>query len=288
MRKVLLPILVALVAAFAMPASALAEQPGPDGGVFILRCNYVRSLQVDPIVSPGVFPSAHLHDFFGNTMIDQNSTPAGSVGAATSCGFSKDSAAYWAPAAYRTDTGAQVVPQFTFAYYFGTNATPVSHFPVGLEMLAGDHNATAPQGKQIISWSCGNGNGSSPVLDHPYNCLTMPGVTSTQGVVAIVKFPYCWDGTGTTPADVTYGQHSPTPTGACPASFPIKLPQVQIHEHFGSSFQRGDLLTLSSGPSYTEHGDWMNAWDQPTLDHLVDVCLNAHADCGVVTNNKHP
>ena len=287
MKKVLLPV-VAFVAACVMPTSALAEQPGPDGGAFILRCNYVRSLQVDPIVSPGVFPSAHLHDFFGNTMIDQNSTPASSIGATTTCGFSKDSAAYWVPAAYETDTGAQVVPKFTFAYYFGTKATPVAHFPAGLEMLAGNHAATAPQGKPIIAWSCGNGNGSSPTLDHPYNCLDPQyGVTSTQGVVAIVKFPYCWDGTGTTPSDVVMGQTSPA-TGACPSGFPDKLPQVQIHEHFGSGFQRGDLLALSSGPSYTEHGDWMNAWDQPTLDHLVDVCLNAHVDCGVVTNNKHP
>ena len=280
LRRILL---AAIAASFFVPATAHASSvPGPTGGNFIVRCNYVRSLQVDPIVSPGIFPSAHLHDFFGNTGIDQNSTPDSVRGGGTLCKLTSDTAGYWVPAAYRTDTGAQVVPKFTYAYYFGTSGETVSHLPAGLEMVAGNSHATAPQSRFQVAWSCGNGNGSSPSLDHPYNCTDPTyGVTSKAGVVAIVKFPFCWDGTGLAPSDVAYGAEK---TGVCPAGFPVKLPQVQIHEHFGPTFLRGDLLTLASGPFYTEHGDWMNAWNQTKLDSLTDGCLNAHVDCGLLTD----
>lgn len=275
-------ICAAVGALLILAAPANASVPGPQGGNFIIRCNYVRSLQVDPIVSPGVFPSAHLHDFFGNAGIDQNSTPDTARGNATLCKLAADTAAYWVPAAYRTDTGAQVAPKFIYAYYFGTSDAQVSHIPAGLEMVAGNHDATAPQSRSIVAWSCGNGNGSSPSMDHPYDCSNpIYHVTSKAGVVALVKFPYCWDGTGLNPADVAFGADK---TGACPAGFSVKLPQVQIHEHFGPAFLRGDLVTLSSGPHYTEHGDWMNAWNQAKLDTLTDGCLNAHVDCGLLTD----
>lgn len=269
----------------ASPADNITDPPGISGGKFEVTCLYSHSAQVDPIVAPGNPMSAHLHDFFGNTTVDQNSTPAGLVGGPTTCKLSKDSAAYWTPAAYRSDTGGRVLPVKSFLYYFGTDGPTETHFPLDLEMLAGNPSATGPSEAGVIAFSCGNGGiTNSPVRPAPYNCNTDPKVVNSQGVVAIVRFPFCWDTTGTGPGDVTY----PDPaTGDCPVS---TLAQVQIHEHFGAGpgdprFQRGDLLTFASGPWWTYHGDFMNGWDQPKLDALVDGCLNyPNLNCGFLTD----
>lgn len=285
-RKLIAALVAGVVLATASPA--LAAQPGIKGGKFEVTCAYSNSAQVDPIVSPGVDVSAHLHDFFGNKNVTKDSTPDQLVGLSTTCKLSQDTAAYWVPAAYRTDTGAKVQPVKVFAYYFGTPGVPTEHIPAGLELVAGDSHATSePTNKTVISFSCGNGGHShSPVRTHPYNCLTEPNVVS-QGVVAIVKFPYCWDGTGLRPGDVVFGNSQ----GVCPAGFGHRLPQLQEHVHYGSSvsnpgFQRGDLLAFSSGPSYTFHADYMQAWNQPKLDALVDGCTAIFKDCGFLTNSR--
>lgn len=287
MRKLIAALVVGVMLASASTASAAL--PSIKGGKFEVTCNYAKSAQVDPIVSPGVDVSAHLHDFFGNKNVTKDSTPASLVGLSTTCKLSQDTAGYWVPAAFRTDTGAKVQPVKVFAYYFGTAGVPTEHIPAGLEMVAGDSHATTPTtGKTILSFSCGNGGHShSPVRTAPYNCLTTPNVVS-QGVVAIVKFPYCWDGTGLAPEDVVYGDSQ----GVCPAGFGHRLPQLQEHVHYGSSvsnpgFQRGDLLTFSSGPSYTLHADYMQAWVQSKLNALVDGCTAVFKDCGFITNS-HP
>jgi hypothetical protein len=273
------------------PASGaeVIPPPGIAGGKFAISCHYSHSAQVDPIVSPGV-PSAHLHDFFGNTTTGADSTPASLVGGPTTCRLSKDSAAYWAPAAYRTDTGKRIMPRKVFAYYFGTPGVTEVHLPAGLAMLSGNPHATSPAEATNIAFSCGNGHRRthSPVKPYPYNCKTDPDVQHSEGVVAIVKFPFCWDGTGLQPGDVTF----PDSTGDCPAA---RLVQLQMRVHYGAGpshpgFQRGDLLTFSSGPWWTLHADFMNGWVQRKLDALVDGCQNApNLNCGFLTDtNRGP
>jgi hypothetical protein len=284
-RRILLVPVVALAAGALMAAASLVPPPGIAGGKFVISCRYSHSAQVDPIVSPGAPMSAHLHDFFGNKRTGADSTPASLVGGPTTCRLSKDSAAYWVPAAYRTDTGKRILPRKVFAYYFGTPGVTEVHLPAGLAMLAGNPHAVSPAEATNIAFSCGNGHRltHSPVRPYPYNCKTDPDVQHSEGVVAIVKFPFCWDGTGLEPADVTF----PDSTGDCPAK---RLVQLQIRVHYGAGpshpgFQRGDLLTFSSGPWWTLHGDFMNGWRQPKLDALVDGCQNApNVNCGFLTD----
>lgn len=302
-RLATLAAVLVMAALAAFPGSAPAatnHNPGIKGGKFEVTCKYVHSQQIDPLVSPGLPMSAHLHDFFGNTATNPFSTPTSLVGGSTSCLLSKDTAAYWVPAAFRTDTGAQVKPVKSFLYYFGTPGIPTEPIPAGLELIGGrpPSDPTAPLSKQRIQFSCGNGGKShSPVRTTPYNCLTEPNVVS-QGVVAVALFPYCWDGTGLDRTDVVYGNTN----GDCPLGYSHRLPQVQIHTHYGAStskpgFQRGDLLTFGSPdtslappknipPSYF-HGDWMNGWNQSKLDALVAGCTAIYKNCGFL-NDAHP
>lgn len=281
MRSKLGPILGVLLAGLLFATIAHGGTAGTTLGKFEVTCKFSNRNQVDPIVSPGQPLSAHLHDFFGNKNVTADSTPDTLRGLSTTCKVADDTAGYWAPTAIRTDTGQLIVPNKVFAYYFGIPNHATEHFPAGLEVVAGDSHATAELGKSVVAFSCGNGGSHhSPVRSYPYDCTAANGVTGTDGVVAIVKFPWCWDGVGLGTADMTYGDPK---TGDCPEGFPHVLPQVQQHIHYGNGtagFQQGSVLSYSSGPYYTLHADWMNAWNQARLDALVDGCTAIHHDCG--------
>lgn len=290
-------LLLAAVLGLVAPASRGAI-PGIKGGKFEVTCKLASSQQVDPIVSPGQIMSAHGHDFFGNKTVTSTSTPASLAGQPTSCVVADDTAAYWVPQVIRTNTGAIVKPVKIFAYYFGDPAGPVESIPSGAEIVAGDSHAVTVQGKRVIAWSCGNGgkNSHSPVLDHPYDCTDPTyNVVGSQGVVAMVKFPYCWDGTPPTGGNDTIHYAYGNSKGVCQAPFTHRLPQLQIHVHYGASksnpgFQQGNLIQLSSDAAMgetggvTEHGDVMFAWNQARFDNLVATCLNVHRDCGFLSS----
>lgn len=279
-RLLTLAVAVVALGVWALPAQAAVK--------FEVTCKHSQTAQVDPIVSPGVPVSAHLHTFFGGNPITENTVPADLRGGPTTCVVPDDTAGYWVPQAYRSDTGEALSAFKLFAYYFGYSKATVTPYPAGAEIVAGNSHATGIQGKAVIAWSCGNGGKDptiSPVLDHPYNCLDPAyNVRSSNGVTAIIKFPNCWDQVGTATSDFTYGTGSEK--AVCPAGF-VRTPKLQEHVHYrgpdGTQFERGDLLTLSSGPSYTLHADWMNAWNQTRFASLVDTCLNAHKNCGFLT-----
>jgi hypothetical protein len=42
----------------------------------------------------------------------------------------------------------------------------------------------------------------------------------------------------------------------------------------------GAGISLASGGQYSGHADFFNAWNQQTLEALVDGCLNALRHCG--------
>ena len=55
-------------------ASGQDEETVPTEESFVVKCEFSHRDQVDPIVDFGINPSHHLHDFFGNTTTDENST----------------------------------------------------------------------------------------------------------------------------------------------------------------------------------------------------------------------
>lgn len=295
-------IAVAVIVILAAPTTAYASFPGISGGKFEVTCKprAIPDQAIDPIVSPGVTPSAHIHTFFGNRAVTSTVTPAQLMAStATTCVLPQDTAAYWVPVACNgpcVDANGQpteqapvnvIAPVKVFAYYFGTPGVAVSRFPSGLKLVGGNSHATTPDTtKQTIAFACGNGGGhSSPVRYYPYDCTAANGVKNTDGVVAIVKFPYCWDGSGVAPSDVTYGS---TSTGTCPAGTQT-LGQVQMHVHYGldaTGYQTGSTLNFSSGPYWTLHADWMDGWQQAKLDSLVSGCLDVFHDCGFLTTSN--
>jgi hypothetical protein len=290
MSKFVLYALLAL-ATFTGSASAATAGPSIAGGKFEVTCkpHSIPDQAIDPIVSPGV-ASAHEHTFFGSKGLTNTSTPASlqASTAGTTCVLPQDTAAYWLPVACNgpctnaiTPTNV-VQPVKIFGYYFGTKGVAVGQYPANLQMVGGNaHATTPPTTKQMIEFSCGNGGSHhSPVRTYPYDCTAANGVSGTDGVVAVVLFPYCQDSLGV----VGYGGS----TGACPTGS-TTLGQVQIHVHYGSNtsgFQTGSKLNFTSGPYYTFHGDWMNGWKQTKLHSLVSGCLDINKDCGFLTTSN--
>lgn len=281
MKRILTAVVLALLAAFMLPAQARATDE------FIVQCAYSHSLPDDPIVSFGQPGASHLHDFCGNTTTNANSTYQsllqGPSTAGTPAGV--DNAAYWMPAMW---IGQQrYVPKYMRIYYKRDAPSPVKvvAFPPGAKMIAGDKNRTTPS-PGIVSFSCGAGTpGDSPTSGQPpYPCAgSIGGDDSKDGLVGRVIFPHCWDGNGTDPTDFTgYG-------ATCPAGWKY-VPRLRIGFHYFACVANGTIFTGSGTPGLGvvtfgshpgeipwtgDHADFYNAWDQTVLQQTIDQRINA-------------
>lgn len=271
MQKALVALVVLGTLAFVFPAQA-----GAGVGRFVIRCGYSHTLSDDPIVHFGLPGASHLHDFYGNVTENASSTIDTMLGQATTCKTAADPSGYWTPTAFIN--GAQVKPIRVITYWQAPANQNVETFPLGLEMIAGDHDSTVPQSTTRVGWACDNDTAGvihSPMVDHPYDCTPYnAAVGHGNGVVERAIFPSCWDGTGLAPTDVTYPP--------CRKPYTHKLIRLTARFHLG--IMNPDGLTLSSGSYTTLHFDFLDAFDPARLQALVDDCLNAHLNCKQVTN----
>lgn len=282
LRRALLTALVLVAALVTAPVTpAHASSPG-----WITICPRTHTAMDDPIVFPGQPGAAHLHEFFGNRSTDADSTYASMIAHRTSCRTTIDKAGYWVPALF--EDGHYVSPQGRLAdgsrtrsvfYYRADNVSdeyrashPVQPFPPNFRLIAGDSHAMSaaqqPALGEEIYWGCSDN--STEKLKRPPSCDT--------GAISLhVGFPNCWNGkvsrTNDTP-NVVYPS-----SDRCPKAYPRLLPRLifRIEYPVGTTTGR---ITLSSGPSYTMHGDFWNTWKQPGLERLVTRCLRADVDCG--------
>jgi hypothetical protein len=231
MRKLLAALV--LVGALVLPVPA-AQAATPR---FQIRCQSSHVAQEDPIVSPGV-PSAHLHEFFGNTTINARSTYASSIAGGTTCSTVADTAGYWVPVLKALD-GRFVRANTVLLYYRGAEGARTVAFPPDLRMVSSDSAVGANRANLIV------------------------------------KFPECWDGVRTDSAD--HISHMASATGdGCPPSHPVRVPALTIVVRYPVQNVTG--YTLSSGPLSTLHADFWNTWDQPSLEALVARCLNTSVE----------
>jgi Domain of unknown function (DUF1996) len=256
-------------------AAAIDASLGPQGRVpqFKVECAWSHAAPDDPIVHPGAPGRSHLHDFFGNKTTNAGSTVGSLLAGDTTCQNKLDTAAYWAPALLRD--GEPVTPAGAVAYYRpgpGVDPASVRPFPVGLMMVAGDAEA-ASQPMREAAWHCG----ASP------NLVTNPPVCPRTAPLGVrIAFPDCWDGEHLD-SDDHRAHVARSRGGRCPADHPVAIPRLVFEVHYPVT---GDPtgLELASGSVEGVHADFLNAWDQPTLEREVRICLNGAKVCGVVSN----
>jgi len=275
--RVLLLSSVALGMLVAVPATSQAASAG-----WLLKCGLARSLPDDPIVHPAHAGMSHLHDFFGNTSVNAASTYKSMLAAGTTCP-SWDTAGYWAPALLRNGVkvnpaGQGVREQIYFRANNLASGTHIEPFPPDLRVVAGNARALSPGenpklGREIY-WGCSDNSGGKAVAP-PTSCPT--------GIITLhIGFPNCWDGVLTHVNDTPHLRYPSG--GTCPPGFAHALPRLILRTEYPVGAATG-TITLSSGPTFTAHGDFWNTWDQAKLQALVDACLNTGKSCGTFTGS---
>jgi hypothetical protein len=247
-------------------AFSLTSSVARAGTGWINVCPFDHRSMDDPIVYPRKPGATHLHDFFGNKSTDAFSTYHSLLRHRTGCDMNGDRAAYWAPA---LKSGGRYRRPSSVRIYYRANTVPLDDirpYPRGLEIVAGDAHATRRQSTRYVSWGCGEKE-----YDHPIDC-------GNSDLVAHVKFPSCWDGERKDSRNHKRHMAYPKDDATCPRSHPIPVPRLILRIAWRVSDSRH--IRLSSGPYYTLHGDFYNAWRPHTLARLVHRCIDAGVDCG--------
>lgn len=235
---------------------------------FVVHCEPVKVATIDPIVNPGQSESGHEHEFFGNPNVNPNSTtqsladtPADQI----ECTDVNDKSAYWTPTVFQN--GNRVAASHFKAYYKSPTPDTVP-IPFGLRMIAGNPAATRNQDSQVGWWQAGGNttqNRNSMISRGGSNLLTLR-----------VNFPQCWDGVHLDSPD--HQSHMAYANGrSCPESHPVKIPQVVTFTDYKVAGGQG--FELSSGPWYTFHQDFWNAWSPEHFEDLHQECNLAELNC---------
>jgi Domain of unknown function (DUF1996) len=248
-------------------AASLAQLRGVN---FVSGCRFSHRNTDDPIVYPGQPGKSHDHTFIGNDTTDAFSTLGTMLGATSSCRRAGDTAGYWVPTLVSA-TGEAIEPRTASVYYRRRTLSALRAFPPGFKLIAGNSNATAPQGLRVTSWNCGPAAEVRPQSTIP----TCPNA-GRAGLALHVQFPNCWDGASLDSPD--HQSHMAySARGRCPAGHPVAVPAIQVNIRYPST--GGPGFQLASGGQLSGHADFFNAWDAGTLQQLVDGCLNALRHC---------
>jgi Domain of unknown function (DUF1996) len=245
-------------------STARHGRPGGHGGgfgrgYFAVRCAFSHRNNDDPIVFFGRRGVSHEHTFFGNNGTNASSTPATLRGGSTSCRLAADTSAYWVPTLLAD--GKPVTPVGATVYYIRRTFADVQAFPAGLKVVAGNSSATAAQSQRVTYWTCGRERSRTvPTCERGFR----------SALHLVVKFPNCWDGTSLD-SDNHQNHLAYSTAGNCPASHPVAVPALAVVVRY--PVVSGSII-LSSGGQVSGHADFVNAWDQPTLERLVGRFLN--------------
>lgn len=260
-------------------------------GNFRVFCEFSHLGYYDPILAPGSSSFMHLHQFFGNTLTDGDSTYASlrSSGGGTCSGGPMNRTAYWMPALFNGD-GDVMVPELFVAYYKVEQAgggslaqqqatlQTVQPYPNGFRYLGGRNPVTNTLYSGGFEWKCEGGSGAGSTI--PNSC---PG---GEALLALVRFPHCWDGENAWLPDnahVSGGTGGSTWEPCTDPDFPVYLPSLTEIAYFPSSSDMSDWYLSSDrmdanpanwyadGASF--HADWYGAWDTGIQDVWVEECL---------------
>ncbi|MEH3102541.1 MAG: DUF1996 domain-containing protein [Sphingomonas phyllosphaerae] len=279
------------------------EPPGtaaPDTvGAFRFMCEPGQISYDDPIVYPNQPGKSHLHQFFGNTGANANSTYRSlrTTGDST-CVNILNRSAYWMPAML-DGRGHVVRPDYVSVYYKRLPKDSAECRRQGKECVA------LPRGLRFI-FGYDMVTGTTPTGGSYFDCTgptAKPGryKTITEAAAncpagnrlgAIVNAPGCWDGTRLDSPN--HREHMANPSYGswgylrCPSTHPYVVPSFTLGSWYTVDAQRADTWYLSSDEmpgmarmpaGSTFHADWFGAWDDDVMAMWTADCLDALKSC---------
>ncbi|MBX7539384.1 DUF1996 domain-containing protein [Qipengyuania sphaerica] len=270
-------------------SSPIPETAAPDVlGAFRFLCAPSHLSYDDPIVHPGKSGAAHLHQFFGNTEADANSTYESlRMTGDSTCTNALNRSAYWMPALL-DGQGSAIIPNYVAIYYkrrpssdtwFASNKTTPTGIPRGLKYVFGHPNGSV-KFKCVQEWT--------PVRESDSMPDALSGCGAGQKLMVSIASPSCWDGRNLDSADhrshVSMEVRDGTRT-YCPASHPYALAQFTMTVEW--SIETGDMPALwrfssdmdNVEPGSTFHSDWFGAWEDAVLDMWQDGCIDNLLNC---------
>lgn len=294
-----------------VPTAMMPSPAAPQSwrGILRINCDFSHSSYNDPIVYPGQENAAHLHRFYGNTLVDAHTTMESlqATGESTCQGNELNRSSYWVPALLAPSSGGdwQVVPAVVgnddvahevFYYSAGVqDLDSIQPIPKGLRMIAGSA-ATMPgstQDRGIVRWHCQTWESNDAT--NPRFSATIPYCEAPDRVRMDVFFPSCWDGVNLDSADHKSHMAYPTASGTCPATNPVPVVRVSYHYAFGvlpgvahpaDNTSRGwrlasDMYEVSDAQpgGLSLHADWFNGWHPAVMDAILENCIQKGLDC---------
>ncbi|EIM85455.1 uncharacterized protein STEHIDRAFT_98994 [Stereum hirsutum FP-91666 SS1] len=264
------------------------------------------SERVDPVISPGVIPSNHVHTIHGGQNFAANATfDTLRASSCTSCLVTQDDTNYWFPKLYFRDPTTQQYEEVSngglLVYYQNRGDLDVSNggpglkaFPAGFKMISGN---PARRGTQYST-----SDPSQAALAERaqfFSCLRytdgvdgydgygFPTTNCEAGLNARIHFPACWDGVNLDSSDHTSHTAflSELDNGACPDTHPVGLMKLlyEVTWDINAFADRWDTTNSSAWPfvyatgdptGLSWHGDFQNGWDVTALQNAIDDCNN--------------
>ncbi|CAI4215798.1 unnamed protein product [Parascedosporium putredinis] len=300
---------------FTVAALALV---GPVQAGLRFGCSTLTTQRLDPIVEPGMVPSAHLHHIVGGNSF--NATMEGDVGAratCTTCEMSEDFSNYWTAVLYfkhPTNGSYHRVPVKNNAalaqgttggitvYYtqfdFNTDALerqPIKAFPPGFRMTVGNpghDDAAAARSAVGLRYNC-----LQTLINRGPELADFPDKPCPAGIFAVHHFPACWDGKNLDSADHQSHMYNTMDRGGftnappCPASHPVRVPQVTYETvwdttQFNSMWPAGTpnpFVWSFTGSAYGTHADYLFGWKGDSLQRAMDTPECFYDGCGSIT-----
>ncbi len=260
-------------------AASRPDNGAHPAGNFRMACLYSHFAEDDPIIRPGQPGASHLHMFFGNTEVDAYTTTDSLVnsGGGSCQGFELNRSGYWTPAVL-DGRGNAVVPDTIIVYYKTKDPSTTQAMPQGLKIVAGNTTSESFTASHQLGWSCGSSGFAYNISNRIPSC-------GNDMINAYIAFPSCWDGTNLDSADHRSHMAYVSDHQSCPASHPVRLPQITVLLYFAPADTSSWYLSsdrtggFNSGPGATLHADWWGGWNNETMDLWTNGCIRASRNC---------